>query len=142
MAHIRIIVESVDDNGELIEKEIVMTKNIAKPEGIIDLGFRHSEQIDILRHVQQQLLNKQSVFLKEDLQNCPKCKDKLYKNGYVKSDFHSVFTDHKVAVIRQRCKSCNWTSIPSIRSLFGNSSLILPDSVVSKINSHYLMSRD
>ena len=122
MAHIRIIVESVDDNGELIEKEIVMTKNIAKPEGIIDLGFRHSEQIDILRHVQQQLLNKQSVFLKEDLQNCPKCKDKLYKNGYVKSDFHSVFTDHKVAVIRQRCKSCNWTSIPSIRSLFGNSS--------------------
>ena len=82
MAHIRIIVESVDDNGELIEKEIVMTKNIAKPEGIIDLGFRHSEQIDILRHVQQQLLNKQSVFLKEDLQNCPKCKDKLawFKN--------------------------------------------------------------
>ena len=122
MAHIRIIVESVADNGEVIEKEIVMTKNIVKPEGIIDLGFRHSEQIDILRHVQQQLLNKQSVFLKDNLKNCPKCKGKLYKNGYIKSDFHSVFTDHKVAVSRQRCKSCNWTSTPSIRLLFGNSS--------------------
>lgn len=98
-----------------------MTKSIVKPNAIIDLGFRHSEQIDLLRHIQQQLLDKQSVYLKDDLSACPDCGGKLYKSGYVKSDFHAVFTDHKVAASRQICKLCKWTSIPSMRSLFGDS---------------------
>jgi len=119
---IRVIVESLNDAGEVIGKEIIMTKNIIKPVTIMDLGFRHSEQIDLLQHIQQQLLDKQSVYLKEDRHICPKCGDKLYKSGYVKSDFHSVFTDHKIATSRLICKLCKWTSIPSVRSLFGNSS--------------------
>lgn len=87
----------------------------------MDLGFRHAEQIDLLQKIQQQLLNSQSFYLKGTDDNfCQKCGSKLYKSGYVKSDFHSIFTDHKVAVRRQICKSCKWTSIPSIRSLFGN----------------------
>lgn len=119
---IRIVVESLNDAGEVTEKAVVMTKNVIKPDSIIDLGFRHSEQIDLLRHIQQQLLDKQSVYLKDDLPACPECGGKLYKSGYVKSDFHSVFTDHKVAAGRQICKLCKWTSIPSVRSLFGDSS--------------------
>jgi hypothetical protein len=84
--------------------------------------LRHSEQIDLLRQIEQQLLDKQSIYLKEELSNCPKCSGKLYKSGYVKSDFHAVFTDHKVSTSRQVCKLCNWTSTPSVRSLFGNAS--------------------
>jgi hypothetical protein len=123
MTHqIRVIVESLNDTGDVIGKEIVMTKSVIKPNTIIDLGLRHSEQIDLLRHIQQQLLNKQSIYLKDELAVCPKCAGKLYKSGSIKSDFHSVFTDHKVAVIRQVCKLCKWTSTPSVRSLFGESS--------------------
>jgi len=99
-----------------------MTKSVIKPNSIIDLGLRHAEQVDLLRHIQQQLLNKQSIYLKEELTMCPKCSGKLYKSGSVKSDFHSVFTDHKVAASRQVCKVCKWTSTPSVRSLFGDSS--------------------
>ncbi len=93
---IRIVVESLNEYGEIIDKEIIMTKKVIKPETIIDLGFRHSEQIDLLRHIQQQLLNKQSVYLKENVSVCPKCKGKILKSGYIKSDFHSIFTDGSV----------------------------------------------
>jgi hypothetical protein len=99
-----------------------MTKRVIKPNHIIELGLRHSEQIDLLRQIEQQLLDKQSVYLKEDLLSCPKCSGKLYKSGYVKSDFHAVFTDHKVSTSRQVCKLCKWTNTPSVRSLFGNAS--------------------
>jgi len=123
MVHqIRVIVESLNDAGDVIGKEIVMTKSVVKPNHIIDLGFRHSEQIDLLRQIEQHLLDKQSVHLKEEFFNCPKCSGKLYKSGYVKSDFHTVFTDHKVSTSRQVCKLCKWTSTPSIRSLFGDAS--------------------
>ena len=99
-----------------------MTRNVTKPNHSIELGFRHSEQIELLRQIEQKLLNMQSIFLKDDLSACPKCSGKLYKSGYVKSDFHSVFTDHKVAISRQVCKVCKWTNTPSIRSLFGDAS--------------------
>ena len=123
MAHqIRVTIESLNDAGEVISKDIVMTKNVTKPNHSIDLGFRHSEQIELLKHIEQQLLDQQSIFLKDDLSVCPKCSGKLYKSGYVKSDFHSVFTDHKVAISRQVCKLCKWTNTPSIRSLFGDAS--------------------
>lgn len=119
---IRIIVESLNDTGDVIGKEIILTKSVIKPNTIIDLGLRHSEQIDLIRYIQQTLLDKQSIYLKEDLASCPDCGGKLYKSGYIKSDFHSVFTDHKIAAGRQICKLCKWTSTPSVRSLFGDAS--------------------
>ncbi len=119
---IRVIIESLNDAGDVIDKDIVMTRSVTKPNHSIELGFRHSEQIELLRHIEQKLLNMQSIFLKDDLSACPKCSGKLYKSGYVKSDFHSVFTDHKVAISRQVCKLCKWTNTPSIRSLFGDAS--------------------
>ncbi|NDH09880.1 MAG: hypothetical protein EBY16_09830 [Gammaproteobacteria bacterium] len=60
---IRVIVESLNDAGDVVGKEIVMTKSVIKPNSIIDLGLRHAEQVDLLRHIQQQLLNKQSIYL-------------------------------------------------------------------------------
>ncbi len=55
---IRVIVESINDLGEVVGQEIIMTKSIVKPNTIIDLGIRHSEQIDLLRHIQQKILDK------------------------------------------------------------------------------------
>lgn len=123
MTHqIRVVIESLNETGDVIRKEIIMTKSVTNPNYIIDLGFRHSEQIDLLRHIEQKLLDNQSVFLKDDISVCPKCSGKLYKSGTVKSDFHSVFTDHKIAISRQVCKLCKWTNTPSVRSLFGDAS--------------------
>ena len=54
---IRVVVESINDLGEVVGQEIIMTKSIVKPNTIIDLGIRHSEQIDLLRHIQQKILD-------------------------------------------------------------------------------------
>jgi hypothetical protein len=57
--------------------------------------------------------------LQEDIAACPACGGKLIRKGFSKSDFHSVFTDHKVSTRKQCCNRCDWKSIPSILSLFG-----------------------
>ena len=116
---LRIKVEILDNNDEVVETEIVRTTLIKKPETLIDVGYRHSEQIEILQVLQDKLLKQQSVYFREDVTTCPNCDAKLAKKGYTKSDFNAVFTDHKVNVSRQYCTHCTWKSIPSILSLFG-----------------------
>ena len=105
------------------ETVTIKSSEINQVNGIIDLGIRHAEQIEILSKIQDQILKLQSPQLREKIDSCPECGSKLKRNGYTNSEFHSVFTDHKVSAIRQRCcnKDCNWSSVPSMRSLFGTS---------------------
>tara|TARA_B110000091_G_scaffold194106_1_gene219674 strand:- start:2696 stop:4066 length:1371 start_codon:yes stop_codon:yes gene_type:complete len=119
---IRITVEVLSGDGEVISHEIVQTKEIKKPKSAFEVGFRHSEQISLIQSIQQLLLNAQAPLLNSDLSSCAKCGSKLHKSGTVKSDLYSVFTDHKVAIGRKVCKSCKWTITPSIRSIFGSAS--------------------
>jgi hypothetical protein len=46
----------------------------------------------------------------------------MAKKGFNTSDFHSVFTDHKVKTQRQICNESGWRNIPSVKALFGASS--------------------
>ena len=57
---IRVIIESLNDAGDVIDKDIVMTRNVTKPNHSIELGFRHSEQIELLRQIEQKILNMRS----------------------------------------------------------------------------------
>ena len=119
--HIQIICESSEDNKS--ETVTIISSDVKEVNGILDLGLRHAQQLEILRKIQDQILKLQSPQLREKIDVCPQCGSKLRRNGYTNSEFHSVFTDHKVSAIRQRCcnKDCNWASVPSIRSLFGSS---------------------
>jgi len=101
---------------------IIEEREVKKVESILDLGLRHKEQIEILRKLQDEILKLQSVQLAEKIDRCPKCNGEMGKKGYNQSNFHSVFTDHKVKVQRQICKKCGWKSIPSVKSLLGTSS--------------------
>ena len=114
----RISVECISENETATRKEIKEYK-IDKPENILELGFRHTEQIEIIQKIQDELLAIQSKYLKDNVTHCPVCGNKLSKNGFEHSNFHSVFTDHKVKVQRLRCGKCQWMSTPSVQSLFG-----------------------
>ena len=119
---VRIIIEHVID-GKAIARKVFIDKDIKEITSISELGFNHQEQIDILKHCQSELLSAQSNMLKKNIpNNCPHCDSKLNSSGITYSHFHAIFTDHKIAVKRQRCtnKNCGWTSVPSIRSLFGS----------------------
>lgn len=118
MSHsVRITVEEIVD-GKIVESSQVIEKEITQVSSIAELGFRHREQIDILQAVQDGLLRAQSCYLRENIKTCSKCGAKLHNAGHTKSNLHSVFTDHKVSIQRQRCAKCGWTSVPSVRSLF------------------------
>jgi len=117
--NIQIIAKRIE-NGKIIEETILIDKVVEKISSIEQLGFNHQQQIDLLKTSQDALLKAQSAMLYADLDVCPKCKTKLKFAGKVYSEFHAVFSDHKVAVKRRKCcnKDCGWTSVPSISSLF------------------------
>ena len=128
----RIVVELYSDsNPNLVERKIIEDKTIEPVNSIYDLGIRHTNQINLLQNIQQQVLNCQSKFLKDDIEFCPNCGSKVNKHGYDNCKFHSVFTDHEVKTQRLKCSKCNWKSTHSIKSLFGTS--IHPD--LAKIQS-------
>lgn len=58
---------------------------------------------------------------------CPNCHQRLKKNGYQASDFHAVFSDHKINLQKHLCKNpgCTLHITPSIKSIFGSN--IHPD---------------
>jgi len=107
-------------NGEVTEEVILVNHSVTKVTSIDQLGFTHLEQIELLRNCQESLLKAQSHSLQSEQSVCPKCDTRLKFAGSVLSEFHSVFTDHKVSVRRKKCcnKACGWTSVPSISSLF------------------------
>ena len=118
----QILVECIDEESqEVIERQTIQEKLIQPVKTIMDLGFRHNEQINILQKLQDCFLKNQSNFLQEDIGHCPECGTKLQRHGFKKSDFHSVFTDHSVGVRRLKCGKCGWRSVPSVQSLLGTS---------------------
>ena len=104
-------------------KKITIAKGDVKTiKSLLDLGLRHEEQIKILKNLQDEIIALQSPQLGTQLDGCIKCGGVMAKKGFNTSDFHSVFTDHKVKTQRQVCNGCGWRNIPSVKALFGTSS--------------------
>jgi hypothetical protein len=121
---LRIVVEKFDPKtNQVVSKNTVSSFDIIAPKNILELGLRHTEQINILQSIQDCLLSEQAIFLKEDHASCPKCNGKIWSNGYKRSKFHAVFTDHEIKVQKQKCpsKDCDWRSIHTVTSLLGTS---------------------
>jgi hypothetical protein len=125
---LKFVIEKLDCNNEnVINKNEISTIDITTPASILELGLRHDQQIKLLYDIQNIILSEQAALLKKPFEICQRCGSSLWANGYKKSHFHSVFTDHQIEIQRHKCSSnnCKWTSIPSIKSLLGTS--IHPD---------------
>lgn len=121
---LRIVVEKINSKtDEVVERNTISSFDIIPPKNILGLGLRHTEQINILKNIQDCLLSAQSIFLKEEHECCPKCNSKIWYNGHKSSEFHAVFTDHKIKIKKQKCSSpdCDWHSIHTVKSLLGTS---------------------
>lgn len=119
---LRVIVEKVSVTSQtIIKRDTVKIYDIKRPESILELGLRHAEQIALLAKIQSSLLAEQSILVNLGLTKCPKCGQKISKNGFMKSVFHAVFSDHKLRLQKHRCKNpnCNWQSTPTTNSVFG-----------------------
>lgn len=112
---------------QVVKRDTIKVYDIQAPKSIIDLGLRHGEQISLLEKVQNVLLAEQSILIDTGVDICPNCHAKLKKFGYRESDFHAVFSDHKLRLQKHICSDaeCRWQSSPSIKSLLGTN--IYPD---------------
>jgi len=125
---LRIIVEKVAvSSQEVVKRDTLKIYDVKRPESILDLGLRHAEQISLLEKVQNAVLAEQSILIEPETKVCPKCGQKLKKNGHRTSELHAVFSDHEVSIQKHKCKNpvCNWQGSPTVTSLFGTS--IHPD---------------
>ena len=94
---LRVIVEKVAvSSQEVVKRETIKTYEITTPASIMDLGLRHAEQISLLEKMQNVLIEEQAVLIDLGYERCPKCGQKIKKNGYTQSQFHAVFSDHQV----------------------------------------------
>lgn len=96
---LRIIVEKVAvSTQEVVKRDTLKIYDVKRPESILDLGLRHSEQISLLEKVQNAVLAEQSVLIEPETKVCPQCGQKLKKNGHRTSEFHAVFSDHELRI--------------------------------------------
>lgn len=118
----RIISEIYDEkDNKVVDRQIIKDKKIETPEKIDDLGYNHQEQISILQEIQDAFLLSQSKLMFPAV--CPKCNSKVIKRGCSPSDFHSVYTDHKLQIPVVSCcnKDCSTgKTTTSVYSLFGS----------------------
>lgn len=77
--------------------------------------------------MQNAVLTEQSILIEPKTKLCPKCGQKLKKNGHRTSEFHAVFSDREVRIQKHSCShtECNWQSSPTVTSVFGTN--IHPD---------------
>ena len=118
----RVIIEKVSvASQEVVKRDTVKIYDIRPPESILELGLRHEEQISLLTKVQNGLLAEQSALIDCGDDTCPNCGQKLKKNGFLQSNFHAVFSDHKLRIQKHRCNNpeCNWQSTPTTTTVFG-----------------------
>jgi len=126
-SRIKIIAQEIDNKtNQLISEHIIYEKKTTAPARINDLGFSHKEQIAILYHSQEAILTAQEKLINEKNNTCPKCSKKTKKSGKFESDFHSVFTDHKISLQRSSC-TCGWKSKISVDGTYA--SALHPDLV-------------
>jgi len=133
---LRIIVEKVAvSSQEVVQRDPIKIYNIQRPESIVDLGLRHAEQISLLEKIQNAFLAEQSVLIDSGMKVCPQCGQKLRKNGAQASDFHAVFSDHKLRLQRHCCgnAACNWQGASTVQAVFGTN--IPPHSPYKKSKS-------
>src|SRR5262245_35762433 len=94
---LRVVVEKVlVSTQEVVQRGTLKTYEVKAPESILELGLRHEEQISLLGKVQDAILAVQAQLIDPGHDVCPRCGDKLKKKGFTPSNFHAVFTDHKV----------------------------------------------
>jgi hypothetical protein len=83
----------VNRSKEVIKRDTITSYTLQCPTSIGELGLRHTEQIALLRKVQNILLAEQALLLAPGMSGCPACGSTLKKNGYKTSNFLVISGD-------------------------------------------------
>lgn len=139
MKQYRLVFESLDVNGSDAKRTVIMEGNISYPETIFDLGLLHEEQIQLIKETQNSIIKEQINQINKTVQFCPQCEtsNKLERCGQNKSDYHDIFTDHKVVITRKHCPNCKYESPSSIKAIFGSNLSAELAKIQAELGSQY-----
>lgn len=136
----RVIFETYDSkNGDKpVTQTVVMRGSIEKATTIFNFGLPHEQQVNLL-HTTQDLLLKEQIYLDEsEVEYCPHCPQKhLTKYGKRCSNYHDVFTDHKLTIGRKRCLQCHYEPGSTIKNILGGSMSADLIKLQSELGSNY-----
>jgi acid stress-induced BolA-like protein IbaG/YrbA len=114
----RVITELVSEDGIIIERKEVSSCELSEPLNIEELGYTHVAQIELLKNITENKIHHQTKLIRSNT-ICPSCGKTTNKHGTFTSNFHSVFSDHKVQIQRRNC-NCGWTNKFTLEGLFGS----------------------
>ena len=117
----RVVFEYYDENqpDTVLSKQTVFEDIINKPTNCLDFTIGFNKQIELIRSIQDCVLLEKTKLLNKERKECPECHIKLTKFGSQNSTIHDVLTDHKVAIPRMRCKTCNHEEPSTVRAIIG-----------------------
>ena len=108
------------EKGEVVSEKVIKEVEIKRAETILELGFRHKEQVEIIGAIQGEYLPLQVDKISEKYQFCPKCEGRSRKNGIQYADYHSSLSDHKLRIQGYACR-CGWQKRPTIHGEYRTS---------------------
>ncbi len=120
--HFEIIVRHVD-GGNIISEKLIKEIEIKKPESIIDIGFRHAEQVKIMEISRIHTYQFRRSYYLRVMVFVLNAGVRL-KKWYSRSIFHSALSDHKLTSQGYSC-SCGWQSKSTIHGIFDTN--VYPD---------------
>ena len=118
----RVIFQTYDQSNpkEVINEVCVLESTLEAPTNCLNFSMGMKNQIKLIQEVQNNVLNEKAKILEEGKAGmCPNCPGKLVKGGKQTTTFHDVFTDHRVAFQRFKCKKCNYETTCTVRQLLG-----------------------
>lgn len=115
----RVIFECYEQNNpnEILSQSIVLEGVVDNPTNCLNFSMGLEKQVSLVKNVQDQFFLEKTKLLNEDCKTCPKCKIKLTKFGRNLSNFHDVFTDHKVEIQRLKCKKCKYETPSTVKEI-------------------------
>jgi hypothetical protein len=118
----RVIFQTYDQSNskESLNEVCVLESTLEAPTNCLNFSIGMKNQIKLIQEVQNNVLNEKVKILEHGKAGvCPNCPGKLVKGGKQTTTFHDVFTDHRVAFQRFKCKKCNYETTCTVRQLLG-----------------------
>ena len=106
------------ETGEVLEQLEVQHKRMVLPSTFDDFGFRHKEQVELIKNSQDFILKFECKILTNNI-ICPMCGKRPHKQGMIESAFHDVYTDHKVKIQRLNF-TCGWRNKYTLNNIYGS----------------------
>ena len=83
------------EGEKVVSEKLIKEVEVKMAKTILDLGFRHKEQVEIIGNIQEEYIPLQASKLSNKYEKCEKCGGKTRKDGMHYSNYHSSLSLHR-----------------------------------------------